>query len=252
MSALTTFPTAAGSTATTAATAPAAASPDTLVLAAMDWDRLGGTFTQAIYDTLTMVLATLVIGGLLGLVFGMLLYTTRPGGVLSNKPIYWVINFLVNFVRPIPFIILLTAIGPLSDALVGSRIGLKAAVLGMVIAATFGAARIVEQNLVTIDPGVIEAAKSMGASPLRIIFTVIIPEALGPLILGFTFMFIAIVDMSAMAGYIGAGGLGDFAIVYGYRAFNDEVTWITVLVIIVIVQAAQLFGNWLAKKVMRR
>ena len=218
----------------------------------MDWDRLGGTFTQAIYDTLTMVLATLVIGGLLGLVFGMLLYTTRPGGVLSNKPIYWVINFLVNFVRPIPFIILLTAIGPLSDALVGSRIGLKAAVLGMVIAATFGAARIVEQNLVSIDPGVIEAAKSMGASPLRIIFTVIIPEALGPLILGFTFMFIAIVDMSAMAGYIGAGGLGDFAIVYGYRAFNDEVTWITVLVIIVIVQAAQLFGNWLAKKVMRR
>ena len=249
MSALTTFPPAAGSTATTT---PATASPDTLVLAAMDWDRLGDTFTQAIYDTLTMVLATLVIGGLLGLVFGMLLYTTRPGGVLSNKPIYWVINFLVNFVRPIPFIILLTAIGPLSDALVGSRIGLKAAVLGMVIAATFGAARIVEQNLVTIDPGVIEAAKSMGASPLRIIFTVIIPEALGPLILGFTFMFIAIVDMSAMAGYIGAGGLGDFAIVYGYRAFNDEVTWITVLVIIVIVQAAQLFGNWLAKKVMRR
>lgn len=249
MSALTTFPTAAGSTATTT---PATASPDTLVLAAMDWGRLGDTFTQAIYDTLTMVLATLVIGGLLGLIFGMLLYTTRPGGVLSNKPIYWVINFLVNFVRPIPFIILLTAIGPLSDVLVGSRIGLEAAVLGMVIAATFGAARIVEQNLVTIDPGVIEAAKSMGASPLRIIFTVIIPEALGPLILGFTFMFIAIVDMSAMAGYIGAGGLGDFAIVYGYRAFNDEVTWITVLVIIVIVQAAQLFGNWLAKKVMRR
>ncbi len=229
-----------------------AGAPDTMVLAALEWDRLGDTFIQAIYDTLTMVLATLVIGGLLGLVFGMLLYTTRANGVLANKPVYWVINFLVNFVRPIPFIILLTAIGPLSDAVVGSRIGLNAAILGMVIAATFGAARIVEQNLVSIDPGVIEAAKAMGASPVRIIFTVIIPEALGPLILGFTFMFIAIVDMSAMAGYIGAGGLGDFAIVYGYRAFNDEVTWITVLVIIVIVQAAQLFGNWLAKKVMRR
>lgn len=229
-----------------------AGAPDTMVLAALEWDRLGDTFIQAIYDTLTMVLATLVIGGLLGLVFGMLLYTTRANGVLANKPVYWVINFLVNFVRPIPFIILLTAIGPLCDAVVGSRIGLNAAILGMVIAATFGAARIVEQNLVSIDPGVIEAAKAMGASPMRIIFTVIIPEALGPLILGFTFMFIAIVDMSAMAGYIGAGGLGDFAIVYGYRAFNDEVTWITVLVIIVIVQAAQLFGNWLAKKVMRR
>lgn len=229
-----------------------AGAPDTMMLAALEWDRLGDTFIQAIYDTLTMVLATLVIGGLLGLVFGMLLYTTRANGVLANKPVYWVINFLVNFVRPIPFIILLTAIGPLSDAVVGSRIGLNAAILGMVIAATFGAARIVEQNLVSIDPGVIEAAKAMGASPMRIIFTVIIPEALGSLILGFTFMFIAIVDMSAMAGYIGAGGLGDFAIVYGYRAFNDEVTWITVLVIIVIVQAAQLFGNWLAKKVMRR
>lgn len=229
-----------------------AGAPDTMMLAALEWNRLGDTFIQAIYDTLTMVLATLVIGGLLGLVFGMLLYTTRANGVLANKPVYWVINFLVNFVRPIPFIILLTAIGPLSDAVVGSRIGLNAAILGMVIAATFGAARIVEQNLVSIDPGVIEAAKAMGASPMRIIFTVIIPEALGPLILGFTFMFIAIVDMSAMAGYIGAGGLGDFAIVYGYRAFNDEVTWITVLVIIVIVQAAQLFGNWLAKKVMRR
>ena len=103
-----------------------------------------------------------------------------------------------------------------------------------------------------IDPGVIEAAKAMGASPLKIIFTVIIPEALGPLILGFTFMFIAIVDMSAMAGYIGAGGLGDFAIVYGYRSFNDAVTWTTVAVIIVIVQIAQLGGNWLSKKIMRR
>ncbi|RAV33458.1 methionine ABC transporter permease [Corynebacterium heidelbergense] len=224
----------------------------TIVLAQMDWDRLGTSFQQAVVETLTMVAATLAIGGLLGLVVGMLLYTTRRGGVLENKPVYWVLNFLVNFIRPIPFIILLTAIGPVTDLLVGSRIGLEAAIVGMVVAATFGAARIVEQNLVTIDPGVVEAAKAMGASPLRIIFTVIVPEALGPLILGFTFMFIAIVDMSAMAGYIGAGGLGDFAIVYGYRSFNDEVTWITVAVIIVIVQVAQLFGNWLARKVMRR
>ncbi|RAV31283.1 methionine ABC transporter permease [Corynebacterium heidelbergense] len=224
----------------------------TIVLAQMDWDRLGTSFQQAVVETLTMVAATLAIGGLLGLVVGMLLYTTRQGGVLENKPVYWVLNFLVNFIRPIPFIILLTAIGPVTDLLVGSRIGLEAAIVGMVVAATFGAARIVEQNLVTIDPGMVEAAKAMGASPLRIIFTVIVPEALGPLILGFTFMFIAIVDMSAMAGYIGAGGLGDFAIVYGYRSFNDEVTWITVAVIIVIVQVAQLFGNWLARKVMRR
>lgn len=224
----------------------------TAVYAQMDWDRYGSTFTDAIVDTLTMVTFTLALGGLLGLFLGVLLYTTRDGGVLQNKPVYWIINILVNFVRPIPFIILLTTLGPLTDAIVGSRIGLEAAITGMVVAATFGIARLVEQNLVTIDPGVVEAAKSMGASPVRIIFTVIIPEALGPLILGFTFGFIAIVDMSAMAGYIGAGGLGDFAIVYGYRAFNDQVTWITVAVIIAIVQVAQLGGNWLARKVMRR
>ena len=225
---------------------------NTMILAQMDWDRLGPTFTKAIGDTLYMVSITLVLSALLGLLLGLLLYTTRSGGVLQNRPVYLLLNFLVNFFRPIPFIILLTAIGPLTDILVGSRIGMEAAIVGMVVAATFGAARIVEQNLVSIDPGVIEAAKSMGASPLKIITSVIIPEALGPLILGFTFVFISIVDMSAMAGYIGAGGLGDFAIVYGYRTFNDQVTWITVAVIIVIVQIAQLLGNWAARKIMRR
>ena len=103
-----------------------------------------------------------------------------------------------------------------------------------------------------IDPGVIEAARSMGASPWKIITSVILPEALGPLILGYTFIFIAVIDMSAMAGYIGGGGVGDFAIVYGYRAFEPQVTWAAVLVIVVIVQLAQFLGNWLSKKVMRR
>lgn len=225
---------------------------NTMTLAQMDWDRYGNTFQKAIFDTLYMVSITLVISSVLGLMIGLLLFTTRKGGILQNRAVYWITNFLVNFIRPIPFIILLTAIGPLTDLVVQSRIGTEAAIVGMVVAATFGAARIFEQNLVAIDPGVIEAAKAMGASPLKIIFSVIIPEALGPLILGLTFMFIAIVDMSAMAGYIGAGGLGDFAIVYGYRSFNDAVTWTTVAVIIVIVQIAQLGGNWLSKKIMRR
>ena len=122
----------------------------------------------------------------------------------------------------------------------------------MSIAATFGVARIVEQNLVSIDPGVIEAARAMGASPLQIIVSVIIREALGPLILGFTFIFIAVVDMSAMAGYIGGGGLGDFAITYGYNAFNPTITLAGTIVIILIVQVAQLLGNFLSKKIMRR
>jgi D-methionine transport system permease protein len=141
---------------------------------------------------------------------------------------------------------------PLTLNVVGTTIGRSAAIFIMCIAATFAVARIVEQNLVAIDPGVIEAARSMGAGPWRIIRTVIVPEALGPLVLGYTFIFIAVVDMSAMAGYIGGGGIGDFAIVYGYRAYDLEVTYAAVIVIVIIVQIAQLFGNWLSRRILRR
>ena len=171
---------------------------------------------------------------------------------MRNKFVYQVLNVLINFVRPIPFIILVTAIGPLTKNVVGTTIGTEAAVFVMSIAATFAIARLVEQNLMSIDPGVIEAARAMGASPWRIIRTVVVPEALGPLVLGYTFAFIAVVDMSAMAGYIGGGGLGNFAITYGYQAFDWNVTLVTTLVIIFIVQLAQIFGNWLSKKIMRR
>lgn len=122
----------------------------------------------------------------------------------------------------------------------------------MIVAASFAIARIVEQNLVTIDPGVIEAARAVGAGPLRIIVTLLVPEALGPLILGYTFVLIGIVDMSAMAGLVGGGGLGDFAIVQGYQRFNWQVTIVSTVIIIALVQAAQFFGNYLARKALRR
>ncbi|MBP3088677.1 ABC transporter permease [Corynebacterium sp. sy017] len=223
----------------------------TSILAA-DWSRLGDTYKQAISDTLVMVAVTLVAAGIFGLVLGTLLYTTRKGAILENRIVYALINFLVNLVRPIPFIILISAIGPLTIAVVGTQIGREAAMFGMSIAASFAVARIVEQNLVSIDPGVIEAARAMGASPWKIITSVIIPEALGPLILGYTFISIAIVDMSSMAGYIGGGGLGDFAITYGYRAYDWQVTLVATVTIIILVQFIQIFGNWLSKKIMRR
>ncbi|WP_048381508.1 methionine ABC transporter permease [Corynebacterium renale] len=219
---------------------------------AADWNRLGDTFVKAISDTLFMVAITLVLAGILGLVVGMLLYTTRPGGILKNTPVYTVLNLLVNFVRPIPFIILIAALQPITLQVMGTSVGRDAGIFVMVVAATFTVARIVEQNLVSIDPGVIEAARSMGASPMKIITSVIIPEALGPLVLGYTFIFIAIVDMSAMVGYVGGGGLGDFAIVYGYRAFDTEAMYVTVIAIVILVQLAQFLGNWVAKKIMRQ
>jgi D-methionine transport system permease protein len=207
---------------------------------------------QALGETLQMAIAALAIGGLAGLLLGIALYVTRSGNILANRPVFLVLNVLVNIVRPIPFIIFITAVRPLTQALTGASYGVEAAIPALAIMATFATSRIVEQNLVALDPGVIEAARAMGAGPLRIIATVIVPETLGPLILGFTFLFVGIVDMTAVAGAIGAGGLGDFAIVYGYQRFNDVVTWTAVAVIVIMVQLAQFLGNFLARRVLRR
>ena len=217
-----------------------------------DWSTLWPVYLQSIGQTLWMVVATLVLGGILGLALGVLLYTTRRGGLLENRTLFTLLNVVVNFIRPIPFIIFMTAIAPLTQLVLGTFLGTPAAIFPMTIAATFGISRIVEQNLVTIEPGVIEAARAMGSSPWRIITTLLIPEALGPLILGYTFIFVAIVDLSAIAGSIGGGGLGDFAISYGYQRYNWAVTWIAVITIVILVQAAQFLGNWLARKALRR
>ncbi|MCT2021550.1 methionine ABC transporter permease [Kocuria marina] len=218
----------------------------------MEWSALGPQLLSATGQTLYMVSVTLVLAGLIGLAVGMGLYVTRRGSILENGPLFTALNLLVNFVRPIPFIILLAALGQVTESVVGTRLGPNAAIFTMTIGATFAVARIVEQNLMTVDPGVIEAARSMGVSRWKIITTVILPEALGPLVLGYTFLVIGITDMSAMAGAIGAGGLGDFALRLGYQRFNDQVTWAAVIVIIILVQLVQFFGNWLARRIMRR
>ena len=207
---------------------------------------------EATGETLYIVGLAIVFGGIGGLAVGLGLYCTRPGNFLHNRIVFAALNFLVNVFRPIPFIIFLAAAQPLARMVVGTGIGNNAIVFTLSLAATFGLSRIVEQNLLTVQPGVIEAARSVGAGPVRIILTVLIPEALGPLILGYTFLFVALIDMSAVAGYVGGGGLGNFAIQYGYRLFNPAVTWAAVVVIIVIVQLVQWWGNTLARKALRR
>ncbi|KQQ09875.1 MULTISPECIES: methionine ABC transporter permease [Rathayibacter] len=207
---------------------------------------------KATGETLYIVALSLLFGGLGGLLIGLGLALTRGGALFANRLVYGLLNVIVNVFRPIPFIIFIAAAQPLARLVVGSGIGTDAIIFSLSLAAAFGIGRIVEQNLLTVQPGVIEAARSVGASRLRIVRTVLLPEALGPLILGYTFVFVAIVDMSAVAGYIGAGGLGNFAIQYGYRQFEPVVTWGAVLVIIVIVQLVQLLGNVLARRVLRR
>lgn len=217
-----------------------------------DWSVLGPRLWTSLGQTLQMVSVSLLLGGVLGLLLGLGLYSTRKGNLLSNPVVFNTLNVAVNIIRPIPFIIFITAIRPLTYGITGATIGTKAAIPAMTLMAGFAFSRLVEQNLIALDPGIVEAARAMGASRFRIIWSVLIPEALAPMILGFTFLFVGIVDMSVMAGTIGAGGLGDFAIRYGYQKFNDEVTWAAVAVIIVLVQVVQFFGNWLAKKALHR
>ncbi|ERF56274.1 ABC transporter permease subunit, partial [Cutibacterium granulosum] len=156
-----------------------------------DWTYLKPIYLESIGQTLFMALVTLLIGGLLGLVLGIFLYATRRNGVLANRPVNLVLNVIVNIIRPIPFIIFMTAIAPLTLKVIGTTIGVQAATFPLCIAATFAMSRIVEQNLVTVDPGVVEAARSMGTGPWRILFDVVVREALGPLILGYTYVLIA-------------------------------------------------------------
>lgn len=206
----------------------------------------------ATFETLYIVAFALLFGGFAGLVLGLALYTSRRGSILENRVVFTILNLIVNIFRPIPFIIFLVAVQPIARAVVGTGLGNTAIIFTLSLAAAFGISRIVEQNLLTVQPGVIEAARSVGAGPLRIIVTLLLPEALGPLILGYTFVVVALVDMSAVAGAVGGGGLGNFAIQYGFRLFNPAVTWTAVFVIIVMVQLVQWLGNTLARKVLRR
>jgi D-methionine transport system permease protein len=209
-------------------------------------------FRTAIGQTLLMAGISLVVSGVLGLLMGIALYATRPGNVFGNRWVFGSIGFVVNLVRPIPFVIFIAAIGPLQKAVVGSTIGTNAVTFGVALAAAFAVARIVERTRRLHDPGVVEAARAFGASRMSILFKVVIPEGLGPLVLGYTFIFIGIVDMTAQAGLIGGGGLGDYAITYGQHRYDWGVVYVSVATIIVIVQVGQLVGNRIARGVMRR
>jgi len=218
----------------------------------VDWSTFWPRIIEATGETITMVILTLLFASIIGVVMGLLLFVTRKGNILENKTISISLNVLINVIRPIPFIIFLVAISPLTRIIMGTTIGTFAAVFPMTIAASFAIARVVENNLVSIDPGIIEASKAMGASPFQIIFGVLIPEALGPLILGLTFITVGLIDFSAMAGTVGGGGLGDLSMTYGYQRFDTSVMVVTVVILILLVQISQFLGNLLSRAFLRR
>ncbi|MCO0861768.1 methionine ABC transporter permease [Staphylococcus pasteuri] len=206
---------------------------------------------QALYETLYMVTVALVIGALIGIPLGVLLVITRKNGIWPNAILHQILNPIINILRSIPFIILLIAIIPFTKMLVGTSIGTTAAIVPLTVYVAPYIARLVENSLLEVDDGIIEAAKAMGASPIQIIRYFLLPEALGSLILAITTAIIGLIGSTAMAGAVGGGGIGDLALVYGYQRFDTIVIVITVVVLIIIGQIIQSLGNFISRKIRR-
>ncbi len=203
---------------------------------------------KSFWETGYMVVASTVLASLIGIPLGIILTVTRNGHILPNAAINSVLGVIVNATRSTPFIILMVAIIPLTRMLVGSSIGTTAAIVPLTISAAPFIARVIESSLLEIDHGVIEAAQSMGASPMQIIYKVLLPESLHSIVLGITLAVIALIGYSAMAGVLGGGGLGDLAIRYGYQRFQPDVMIVTVVILILMVQLIQFIGDTLSKK----
>lgn len=205
-------------------------------------------FGKAIGDTLIMVAWSGSIAFVLGLVLGVVLIVTRPGGILENKVLYQALDKVINFFRSIPFIILLTWVIPLSRAIMGTAIDVPGAIVPLVLGTVPFFSRQVESALAETDKGLVEAALSMGSSPMEIIFRVYLREGVAAIARATTITAISLVGLTAMAGAVGSGGLGDFAIRYGHDRGMTDVTWVTVIVVFILVSILQLFGNLVVKK----
>lgn len=202
----------------------------------------------AFKQTLIMVIFSTIFAIIIGFIPAIILIVTADNGLKPNKIIYKSLDTVINILRSFPFIILIVAIVPFTRAIVGRSTGTMAAIVPLTIAAAPFVARVIESALKEVDPGVIEAAKSFGASNTQIIFKVMLKEAVPSIISGLTLTIISIIGYSAMAGTVGGGGLGDLAIRYGYQRYQTDVMIITVILIIIIVQVLQSLGNYLYKK----
>lgn len=206
------------------------------------------TFYQAIIDTIVMTLWSGTISFVIGLFFGVVLVVTKHGAICENKIVFQVLDKLTNFFRSIPFIILLTWVMPISRSIMGTAIGVRGAIVPLIFGAVPFFARQVESALSDIDPGLIEAAQSMGLSNMAIIFRVYLREGVAGIARATTITMISLLGLTAMAGAVGAGGLGNFAIMYGHDRNQVDVTWVTIIVLVAMVSIIQIIGGTVAKK----
>lgn len=207
-------------------------------------ERLLTSFGQTVY----MVGLSLIFGAVLGTALALALVLTRPGGLKANHIVYSVISAFVNIVRSVPFVILIVAIMPFTRALVGTTIGSTAALVPLVFYISPYMARLVENSLLEVDSGIIEASRAMGATTFQVVWYFLLPEALGSIVLALTTGTIGLLGASAMAGYVGGGGVGDLALTYGYQKFNTPLMLFTVVILVLAVQFLQAVGNRLSRR----
>lgn len=207
---------------------------------------------EGTYETLLMTFASTIFAYIIGLPLGVIMVATDVHGISPNKAVNSILGTIINIGRSIPFVILIVAVIPLTRFIVGKAIGPVAAIVPLTIAAAPFVARMVETALQEVDPGVVEAAKTMGATNWQIASKVLLPEAVPSLIRGFSITTITLIGYSAMAGAFGAGGLGDIAIRYGHHRYQADVMWVTVVLIVVIVQLIQMAFEIAAKKIDKR
>ncbi|RFD80228.1 metal ABC transporter permease [Gardnerella vaginalis] len=206
----------------------------------------GDLLVEGVLDTLVMTSIATVLAYVIGLPIGVLLITSGKKGICPNAPLNAVLGWIVNIVRSIPFIILLVALIPFTRLIVGTSLGVPGAIVPLVVTAAPFVARIVEQSLAEVDGSLIEAAQSFGASKLQIVRKVLLWEALPSLIRGAALTFITLFGFSAMAGTVGAGGLGDIAIRYGYQRYQYDVMAVAVVLCIILVQIVQSLGDFIS------
>ena len=212
------------------------------------FSQYGPLLAEGVWESVYMTLATTALAYVLGLPMGVLLTVTKRGGIAAAPRFHAVFGWVVNILRSLPFLILMFFVIPFTRLVAGTSIGPTAALVPLTISAAPFIARVIESSLLEIDHGVIEAAQSMGASPMQIIYKVLLPESLHSIVLGITLAVIALIGYSAMAGVLGGGGLGDLAIRYGYQRFQPDVMIVTVVILILMVQLIQFIGDTLSKK----
>lgn len=203
---------------------------------------------DSILATLQMTLWSGVVMFVCGLFLGVVLTVTREGGIMQRKALYQVLDKLINVCRSIPFVIFIAILLPVTKAIMGTKIGVRGVIVPLVAASVPFFARQVESALAHVEHGLIEAAESMGKSPVNIIFTVYLYESIPAIARGTTITLINLIGLTAMAGYVGAGGLGDYAITWGYNYGHYDIIWVSVLFVILIVSVIQLAGNFVAKR----